>query len=61
MKFEVVNDKGVAMMSCTNINLIPDEKQLLSIAEAKYKFKLNGKYITRKKLKEFIGGDSNVN
>lgn len=52
MKFEVVNDKGKTVMSCTSVSCIPDEDELSCMAKAGYKFKLDGKNATQKKIKE---------
>ena len=52
MKFEVVNDKNIPMMSTTFISCIPEKDELISISKAGYKFKLDGKLITIKKLNE---------
>lgn len=52
MKFEVVNDKNVTIMYTTNPSCIPDKDMLSSIFKAGYKFKLDGKAITIKKLSE---------
>ena len=63
MKFEVVNDKNVPMMSTTYISCIPEKDELTSMSKAGYKFKLDGKSITIKKLieklKEITDGENN--
>ncbi len=53
MKFEVINDRGVTVMQTTMKSCIPDEEQLTYMSKAGYKFKLEGKVVTLKKLKEF--------
>lgn len=53
MKFEVVNDKGVAVMQTEMKSCIPDEEQLSYMSKAGYKFKLEGKIVTLKKIKEY--------
>ena len=60
MKFEVVNDKGVTVMQTTMKSCIPDEEQLSLMSKAGYKFKLDGKNVTMKKLKEFRKEESNA-
>ena len=52
MKFEVVNDKNITVMSTTSASCIYDKDILKSMAKAGYKFKLDGKTITVKKLDE---------
>ena len=52
MKFEVVNDKNKAVMSTTSWSCVYDKDILNSISKAGYKFKLDGKAITLKKLNE---------
>ena len=52
MKFEVVNDKNRTVMSTTSWSCVYDKDTLNSISKAGYKFKLDGKAITLKKLNE---------
>lgn len=52
MKFEVVNDRGRTIMSCTTASCVPDDEQLSSMAKAGYKFKIDGKTVNIKKVKE---------
>lgn len=52
MKFEVVNDRGRTVMSCTTASCVPDDEQLSSMAKAGYKFKIDGKTVNAKKVKE---------
>ena len=52
MKFEVVNDKNKTVMSTTSWSCVYDKDILNSISKAGYKFKLDGKAITLKKLNE---------
>lgn len=52
MKFEVVNDKNKTVMNTTSPSCIPDKGILTSMSKAGYKFKLDGKLITIKKLNE---------
>ena len=53
MKFEVINDKGITVMQTTTKSCIPDEEQLSYMSKAGYKFKLGGKVVTLKKIKEY--------
>lgn len=55
MKFEVTNDKGVSVMSTEHKSCIPDDSQLFSMAKAGYKFKIDGKAVSVKKVKEARG------
>lgn len=61
MKFEVVNDKNKTVMSTESMACIPDKDILNSISKAGYKFKLNGKLITIKKLIEKLKEIDNEN
>lgn len=60
MKFEVVSDRGVTVMQTEMKSCIPDEEQLSCMNKAGYKFKLNGKNVTLKRLKEFQKEESNA-
>lgn len=63
MKFEVINDKNVAVMSTEYVSCMPEKDELTSMSKAGYKFKLDGKSITvkklREKLKEIAYGENN--
>lgn len=52
MKFEVINDKGQTVMATTSTSCIPNKDILESMSKAGYKFKVNGKVITKKQLLE---------
>ena len=52
MKFEVINTKNKTVMSTTSPSCIYDKDILSSMSKAGYKFKLDGKTITVKKLNE---------
>ena len=53
MKFEAILN-GKTMMSTDYIECIPNENHIISMAKAGYKFKIDDKAITQKKIKEFI-------
>lgn len=53
MKFEVVKN-GKTTMSTLYISCIPDEKQLASLSKFGHKFKIDGKTVNLKGIKEFI-------
>lgn len=52
MEFEVINDKNKTVMSTTSLSCIPNKNELNSMSKAGYKFKIDGKAITIKKLNE---------
>lgn len=54
MRFEVVNDKNKTVMRTPSLYCIPDKDILTSMSKAGYKFKLDGKTITIKKLNEML-------
>ena len=60
MKFEVINARGVTVMQTTMKSCIPDEEQLTYMSKVGYKFRLEGKVVTLKKLKEFQKEESNA-
>jgi len=60
MKFEVFNDKGIAVMGTDYISCIPDDEQLSSMSKTGYKFKINGKAASLKKVKEFKSDTYNL-
>lgn len=60
MKFEVVNDKNKTIMSTTSASCIYNKDILNSMSKVGYKFKLDGKLITVKKLDEKLKEISNV-
>lgn len=54
MRFEIVNDRGISVMSTVYISCIPEYDQLLSMTQAGYKFRLDGKIISKRRLKELM-------
>ena len=54
MKFEVVNDKSRVVMHTEYISCIPPKDILNSMSDSGYKFKLDGKIISIKKLNEYL-------
>jgi len=52
--FKVINSNGNSVMSCRDTGCIPDEAQLTDMAKAGYKFMLDGKIVTIKKIRDFI-------
>ncbi len=54
MKFEIFNSFGVGMMECHEKSCVPLPPQLKDMSRAGYKFKLDGKSISLKKLLDII-------
>lgn len=50
--FQVVDGKGVTVMRTDFISCIPDNNQLTSMSKSGYKFKIDGKGVSIKKVKE---------
>lgn len=59
MKFEVINDKNKIVMHTSDISCIPDKDILNLMSKAGYKFKLDNKAVTIKKLNEQLKEASN--
>lgn len=60
MKFQALNDKGVCVMETCYANCIPEDEQLFLMSKAGYKFKIDGKIISAKKVKELRKGFQNA-
>lgn len=54
MKFEVVNDRGVTVMTTSYAECVPDEKLLSIMAKSGHKFRLDGKAASIKKITEAV-------
>ena len=52
MKFEVINDKNKTMYYTYEIKDIPAKEYLDSMSNAGYKFKIDGKLVSKKKVEE---------
>ena len=52
MKFEVINDKNKTVLLTEYVSCIPNDSALASMFDAGYRFKVDGKIILLKKLKE---------
>ena len=59
MKFEVINDKNKVVMHTEYTSCLPNKETLSLMAKAGYKFKLDNKAITIKKLNEWLKGVEN--
>ena len=55
MKFEVLNDKGKTVFQCNQVSCIPTEEEIKSMLNARYKFKIDDKIATKKRISELIG------
>ena len=60
MEFEVINDKNRTIMSTMSKSCLPDKKLLISMSKNGYKFRLNGKMITVKKLNDKLKEQYNI-
>lgn len=60
MRFEVINDKGATVMHTSVESCFPDEDELAMMNRAGYKFKVDGKAVTMKKLKEMRNGNTDA-
>lgn len=54
MNFEVLNDKNQVIMHTDFINCVPEVQILTLISKSGYKFRLDGKIVTLKKLKDYL-------
>lgn len=54
MKFEVINDKGKTVYYTHKEKDIPNKEYLNSMSDAGYKFKIDGKATSKKKVEELI-------
>ena len=52
MKFEVINDKGKTVYYTYETKDIPNHEDMNSMIEAGYKFKIDGKAASKKKIEE---------
>lgn len=61
MKFEVINDKGCTVMSTLYPLCIHEDDQLSSMMKAGYRFKIDGKIVSKKKAGEVRDDDEPQN
>lgn len=52
MTFQVINDKGISVMTTEQKSCIPDDNLLSSMVKTGYKFMVDGKLIPIKRVKE---------
>lgn len=57
MLFQVINNKDVPVMRTEYISCISDESQLSVMVKAGYKFRLDGKVVSKKKVLAFVNAD----
>ena len=50
MIFQIYNDRGDIIFTTADSECLPNAKDIQSMVKAKYKFKLDGKMITKNKL-----------
>ena len=50
MIFQIYNERGDIVFNTTDIECLPNEKDVQSMVRARYKFRLDGKIITKNKL-----------
>lgn len=53
MKFEVVNDKNKVMFRCDDVSCIPDPADIKMMSAGGYKFRIDGKIISARKVIEY--------
>lgn len=54
MHFEVVDDKNRILMNTDSLSCIPDKETIDNMSKSGYKFKLDGKFLNKKKLQELL-------
>jgi len=54
MNFEVINDSGATVMHCDDPSCIPDVDELSEMSKSGYKFKIDSKTLSVKKIKETL-------
>lgn len=60
MKFQAFNDRGACVMETQYASCIPTDEQLSFMSKAGYKFKIDGKTVSAKKIKELRKDFSDV-
>ena len=54
--FEIIDDRGQPMMSTKQDSCIPSYEQLSILAKDRHKFRMDGKAVSLKKMKEYLDG-----
>ncbi len=60
MIFEVVNKDGKTEMNTEYIQYIPTKSQMASMSKVAYKFKIDGKITTKKRIDELLSGKEGI-
>lgn len=54
MKFEIVNDKNKTIYFTYTVSDIPQKEDLIAMASAGYKFKVDGKIVSKKIIEDML-------
>ena len=57
IKFEIINEKGVAVMTTEHTSCIPDNDQLCHMSKAGFKFRIDGKNASVKRINEAVSAE----
>ncbi len=57
IKFEIINEKGVAVMTTEHMSCIPDNDQLCHMSKAGFKFRIDGKNASVKRINEAVSAE----
>lgn len=60
MKFEIINSNGKIVFNTMDESCLPTKGEINSMTKVGYKFKIDGKSITKKKLEEIINMEENL-
>lgn len=60
MKFEVVNKDGQVVMWTDSIDCIPTSDELDVIASSGYRYKIDGKVVSKSRVNEAVGGTTST-
>lgn len=59
MKFEVVNNQGETVMYTFHVSCLPTLRQVKSMTKSGYKFKIDGKIVSKSKVEQLIQDNQN--
>ena len=59
MKFEIINTENKTVMNTTDVSCIPEKELLMSMSKSGYKFKIDGKILSVKKIIAQLKGSIN--
>ena len=57
IKFEIINGKGAVIMTTEHISCIPDSDKLHYMSKAGYKFRIDGKNASVKRINEAVSAE----